>query len=226
MKEMKFKDWDGKDLKGKWIFSIKIDGMRLENRPEGIVSRNGKPVYNLPKNIKKFQIAEVCCENSWNKTMSICRASKSTRRKVMQSEIYTIVPLDKRLYHGTFDDPTAEEINAIFQHYHVRHPLKYEGLVLYNEEKDLYIKVKDKYTIDVKIIGFVESTAKSKPNMLKEFITDKGSVGTGITRSQCKEFWSNRDKLLGTYIEVEVMEFNKKTGKWRHPRFIRLRPDK
>jgi ATP-dependent DNA ligase len=222
-KELKFKDWDGSDLKGEWIFSIKIDGMRLERQPDGtIVSRNGKPVYNLPKNLKKFEVAEVCCNGNWNDTMSICRASKSARRKVKNAEVYTIIPLDKRLHIRTRTDPKAENIKALFD---LKKAEGYEGLVLYNKAENLSNKVKDKYPVDVKITGFVESTAKSKPNMLKEFITDMGSVGTGISRAQCKEFWENRDKLLGTYIEVEVMEITK-SGKWRHPRFLRLRPDK
>lgn len=223
MTELKFKDWDGKDLKGEWVFSIKIDGMRLERQPDGtILSRNGKPVYNLPKNIKKFEVAEVCCENSWNKTMSICRSSKSVRRKVKNTEVFSIVPLDKRIRLCTVNSPDARFISALFENTKKK---GYEGLVLYNAAENIYVKVKDKYTIDVRITGFVESTAKSKPNMLKEFITDKGSVGSGITREQCKDFWDRREELLGMFIEVEVMEMTS-GGKWRHPRFIRLRPDK
>jgi ATP-dependent DNA ligase len=220
---MKFIEWDGKDLQGEWIFSIKIDGIRLQRDTAGnITTRNGKPVYNLPKNLKKFEVAEVCCNGNWNDTMSIVRASKSVRRKVKCSEIYSIIPLDNRLKLCKIKDPVSSTIRY---HFNCAKEHGKEGLVLYNKQKDLYVKVKDKYTIDVEITGFVESTAKSKPNMLKEFITPMGSVGTGITREQCKEFWDNRDSLLGKQIEVEVMEITK-AGKWRHPRFIRLREDK
>lgn len=224
MKKLKFKEWDGKSLKGEWTFSIKIDGIRLEKLDDGtIVTRNGKPVYNLPRNVKKFEVAEVCCDGNWNSTMSIVRASKSARRKVRPSEIHSIVPLDPRLKLCKIKDPDSDTIRY---HFDVAREHGYEGLVLYNKEKDLYIKVKDKYTVDVRITGFVESDAKTKgTGYLKEFITEKGKVGTGITRQQCKEFWNTRDELLNTFIEVEVMEMTA-SGKFRNPRFVRLRPDK
>jgi hypothetical protein len=223
MRKMNFEEWDGSDLVGTWHMSIKKDGMRLHKHPDGsITSRNGKPVYNLPKNIKNFEVAEVVCDNDFDTTMSICRASKNKRRKVKNSEIYTIIPMDKRICLGFVDNPTAVEIKNTFKAALI---LGLEGIVLYNKTEDRYIKVKDKYTIDVKIIGFNESKAKSKIGMLKEFITEKGKVGSGISRQQCKEFWEKRDELLGTIIEVECMSLTK-NGKFRHPRFIRLRPDK
>ncbi len=222
-KELKFIEWDGNDLEGEWIFSIKMDGIRLHRDKKGnVTTRNGKPVYNLPKNLKKFEVAEVCCNGNWNDTMSIVRSSKSVRRKVKCCEIYSIIPLDKRLKLGKWINPSSAEIEYQFKW--ARH-LGHEGLVLYNKQKNLYVKVKDKYTIDVEITGFVESTAKTKPNMLKEFITPMGKVGSGIPFAQCKEYWARREELLGKQIEVEVTEITK-GGKWRHPRFIRLREDK
>jgi len=224
MKELKFIEWDGNDLEGEWIFSIKMDGIRLHRQSDGtIVTRNGKPAYNLPKNAKKFEVAEVCCNGNWNDTMSIVRSSKSIRRKVKNTEIYSIVPLDKRLYIVTHVDPDKQTIREEFD---VIRSEGYEGLVLHSKTKDYMIKVKDKYTVDVPITGFNQSTAKTKGGgMLKEFITPMGKVGTGITREQCKEFWDKRDELLGKQIEVECMEITKK-GKWRNPRFVRLRLDK
>lgn len=44
------KDWDGKDLKGTWEVTLKIDGVRAlwDIDAGGWVSRAGKPLYNIP----------------------------------------------------------------------------------------------------------------------------------------------------------------------------------
>jgi len=46
---IKAKNWSGKDLKGAWEVTIKIDGVRAL-LTEGVwLSRAGKPLYNLPE---------------------------------------------------------------------------------------------------------------------------------------------------------------------------------
>lgn len=220
---MDFKEWRGQDLTGTWLFTIKIDGIQgrrtKQNDIFSLRTKNQKPIYHLPPtNMKKGEIFEVYC-GSWNDTMSIVRASKSKRRDVRSDEVYQLYPrIDRRLRLGAWRNPKASQIRELFA---IVRAADHEGLVL--RQGETFIKVKEKYTVDVKIQGLVPSTAKSHPGALKEFITEKGKVGAGFTIAQRKQYMDK--KLIGTYIEVEVMEITK-NGKWRHPRFVRLRPDK
>lgn len=228
---MKFKEWDGKPLKGKWRFTIKIDGVQGNFHDGAIVTKNGKPMYHIPQNVinavSEFKgwngnfgdKMEVFC-GSWNQTMSIVTASKSPRRDVRIDEIYPLFPvIDKRLDLGIYENPTALKIKQQFKRI-VK--AGYEGLVLTNGET--FIKVKTVYTKDIKITGFVEGKGKFK-GMLGKFTSDEGDCGGGYSNQQRKDFWKNRKKMVGTFIEVKSMETTI-NGKLRNPRFVRLRPDK
>lgn len=216
---MKFKDWDETDLKGRWLFTIKIDGVQCRRHRRRVLSKNEKPLYNFPADCKRFRIAEVFC-GSWNETMSIVRASKSPRRKIKNDEIYTLYPrIDERLRIGWYVDPTKEQINQIFQTVVKQ---GFEGLVI--RQGETFIKVKTVYTDDIIITGAVEGKGKFK-GMLGKFTSDSGDCGVGFTHAQRKEYWIKRGELVATYMEVKSME-RTKTGKLRNPRFVRLRPDK
>lgn len=216
---MKFKDWDGEALKGKWLMTLKIDGFQCIRKRNRVESKNGKPLYNFPKNMKKFNIAEVYC-GSWNQTASIVRASVSKRREVTNDEIYPLYPqIDGRLLLAQASNPSSEFIRQTFEKA-VRDG--YEGLVL--RQEDNFIKVKTTYTDDVIITGWKEGKGMFK-GMLGKFTTNEGDCGIGFTHAQRKEYWEQRNKLLGTYMEVESME-RTKNNKLRNPRFVRLRPDK
>ena len=52
LKKMKFKDWDGKDLKGTWLFTIKKDGFQCRKQGNQVVSKNGNPLHHFPKKLK------------------------------------------------------------------------------------------------------------------------------------------------------------------------------
>ncbi len=230
---MNFQNWNQQDLKGEWMISLKVDGMQIRKveDPNGeynsikgssrynYVTKGGKPVYNLPVFINKFDVAEIFC-GSWNETMSIARASKSERRRIKRSEIYPLLPnIDKRLIIGTFTNPDAQLIQIAFNQ---AVAWEYEGLVL--RQGDIFIKVKPSFTEDVRIIGFVEGKGKHK-GRLGKFITEGGGVGTGFNDNQRENIWALRDHLIGKTIEVEVTS-QAPGGKFRHARFIRMRPDK
>ncbi len=220
---MNFTEWNGSDLKGNYHISYKIDGIRAHYRTRShrLVSKNGNALFNVTRGHKRFKVAEIYC-NTWNETMSIARASVSKRRKVKPEEIYSLLPkVDPRLVVSeNYPNPKAKEIKVMMK---IALKKGYEGLVLKNLRTKHYVKVKPIQTIDVRITGIVTSTAKSHEGALKEFETERGNVGTGFTRIQRYQFTNK--KLIGMYIEVKCMTFTK-NGKFRHPRFIRLRPDK
>jgi len=55
-------------------------------------------------------------------------------------------------------------------------------------------------------------------------MTDMGKVGTGFTDMERQEWWIKRNSRVGTVIEVECMQLTP-DGLFRHPRFVRWRPD-
>lgn len=247
---MRFKNWDGKDLKGEWLFTRKIDGVRISSEwrfpatRKTYLSRNNNELNNVSKAIDKmdFEIAEAY-NGDFQDTLSILKTQKAIKKKIKKEDIYPLFPnIDTRLKLVSIKDPTAEVIKKWFDS--VRKE-GYEGLVLIqdnnnwaesgfnsknmdnfgdgiDQSKIKYVKVKDKYTEDVVISGMVEGKGKHK-GKLGKFLTPRGGVGTGFTDKQRKDYF--KKKYIGTYIEVEAMELTP-SGKFRHPRFIRLRPDK
>ena len=61
--------------------------------------------------------------------------------------------------------------------------------------------------------------------VLGAFLTPMGKVGTGFTDGERGQFWRERNQLLSQMVEVSCMQVTS-DGKFRHPRFVRLRPDK
>lgn len=212
-KMIKASDWKGNDLKGEYIFSVKIDGVRMLRDSEGNpVSRNNKPLYNLESVPKEITDCEIFYK-SWEDTISIVRSK--AKKELPEGSVYSLDPLDKRLYIQTIDNPTKEIIQDYLKVF-----VKFgeEGLVL--RSKDKWIKVKPKYTEDVPILGYVEGQGRLL-GKVGSVITSLGNVGTGLKdKERTKEFLP-----IGTVIEVEYME-KTPAGKFRHPRFIRKRFDK
>lgn len=95
------------------------------------------------------------------------------------------------------------------------------------------LKVKKFYTYDLSIVDLEEGQGKLK-NMLGAFLVKFKNnivkVGTGISEEQRKEFWSNKENLIGKIIEVKYKEEtkDKKTGlpSLQFPVFVSLREDK
>ena len=89
-----------------------------------------------------------------------------------------------------------------------------------------WIKVKPEETHDVAITGFVEGKGKHL-GRLGYVTTDKGAVGAGFTDAERQLLWTEAvaKRLIGQVIEVSCMEFTP-NGQFRHPVFVRMRPDK
>lgn len=221
-KPKKAHGWNGKSLKGEYRLTIKIDGVRLTRNEQGeMVSRSNKPLYNLPPIPEHIQDAEVYLHN-WDMTVSAVRTHNGT--ELPQSCIYELRPnLDPRLDLGLVKDPTAEQIQSWLER---SLSFGHEGLVLERLRDGRWIKVKNKETYDVLVTGFQAGTGKHEGRM-GALITNYGKVGTGFTDAQRQEWQELHDQglAIGMLIEVECMEVTK-DGKFRHPRFIRVRMDK
>lgn len=93
------------------------------------------------------------------------------------------------------------------------------------------LKVKKKYTSDLRIIGFDEGKGKYK-GKLGAFVLDyKGCALNcgGMSDDIRKEVWENQDKYLGVIIEVEheQQSQNEKCGlSLEYPNFVEFRFDK
>lgn len=214
---MKFKLWDGSDLTGLWTVTLKIDGVRAINTPEGIVSRKGKPLYNIPQ--FEGDQAEIFC-GSFKETIEITRSSTSVKRVVEQSEIFHLLPLtDSRLIIARTENPTAVFIKEQFE---LAVKAGHEGLILFNQDRTKYLKVKPNETFDVTVTKVIEGSGKYVGKM-GALMTDMGKVGTGFTDKERQDLFS--EDTVGQTIEVECMQLTE-DGKFRHPRFVRIREDK
>ena len=239
---IKPKLWTGKDLKGDWLFTKKIDGVRAfySRKEQAVISRKGKPLYNLLDTFNAHfgdsADVEVFCVN-WNTSVSMVRTHSGN--PVPVGCLYSLYPLDARLLftkrelvevtalygvvHGVWDgtttvvDPSAEFVQAAFKYVFER---GFEGLVLHNGERAWKVKNKEDY--DVEVTDVVWGTGKHE-GRLGAFVTSMGKVGTGFSDEQREEF-VKRD-MIGVTIEVEAMGLTA-TGKFRHPRLVRERFDK
>lgn len=206
---MKFRLYKGETLYNVTV-TLKIDGIRAHNTPDGPVSRSNKPLYNL-KMPKSIQVAEIFA-GTWEETVTAVRTIEGT--PVPKEYIYSLSPkMDERLIVGEYDRLTFKDVETIFRKY----KKDYEGLVLYSDGK-MY-KVKDKETYDVEVTDIQPGKGKHEGRM-GALITTMGKVGTGFTDAVREEDWQP-----GMIIEVECMELTP-AGKFRHPRFVRRRYDK
>lgn len=221
--EIKPKPWDGKDLKGTWEVTRKLDGARMLRDADGNpVSRKGKPLYNLDHIDRTIKDAEVYAGN-WEDSMSLVRSSVNGS-PVPVDMVYSLVPLDPRLYLGQLTDPSVAQLTSLMDQQIAKGD---EGLIL--RQGDKWLKVKPKDTADVFVTGFQAGTGKHKGKM-GALLTNYGKVGTGFNDRE-REWWQQMFDLHGlrwlqtVLIEVEYMELTN-GGKFRHPRFLRVRDDK
>lgn len=218
--EIKAKPWNGTSLKGLWTVTLKIDGARMLRDSNGNpVSRAGKPLYNLENVPRSITDAEIF-ENNWEQSMGLVRSSVNGS-PVPLDKVYSLDPLDSRLFLTVLENPDAETIEQLMR----REVAKgYEGLIL--RKGDKWLKVKPKETADVKVTGFQAGTGKHEGRM-GALLTNYGKIGTGFSDAD-REWWQecyDEGMLEGLLIEVEFMEWTP-AKKFRHPRFIRIRDDK
>lgn len=201
---MKFVNYKGDPVTG--TLTLKIDGVRA-HRENGVwKSRSGKPLHNLPD--LPDGIYEVYL-GDWESSVSACRTHNGN--PIDPDNLYMLYPwLDARLFIAHINEECLPEI-----------PEGIEGFVVHVTGKP-FIKYKHKYTHDVVVTGYQPGQGKHTGRM-GALLTEMGKVGTGFSDLQRHEF--SEDFIIGKVIEVECMELTK-DGKFRMPRFVRLREDK
>lgn len=205
--------WKGKSLFGTWVVTIKVDGVRCLKRDGEALSRSGKKLYNIPKELPDGDY-EVF-DTDWNTSVSLVRTVHGTPIPV--ENFYSLDPIDARLVLGKVANPSEEYIKKILKATVLGGN---EGIVL--RQCSTWLKVKPVETKDVVIIGLEEGKGKNE-GKLGAFITEHGNVGTGFTDEQREEYIDY--SLIGEYIEVSYMSMTE-NNKFRHPIFKRLRWDK
>jgi len=207
--------WDGRDLEGEWEITYKIDGVRALITDGVAVSRSNKPLYNLEHMpTGDFEIYL----GSWEESVSAVRTHDGSY--IDHSCAYSLDPIDPRLIPklgATLNNPSSILIEMYLQN---ALDLGKEGLVL--RQGDRWIKIKPTENADVKIIGLKEGKGRNA-GRLGAFITEFGNVGVGLTDDLRTEYWDQ--DLIGETIEVKFWEYTP-AGKFRQPRFIRMRWDK
>ena len=221
--------------------SYKIDGICGIFDGHKWASRAGKPLYNLPR-VRKFHsdfkgggVRYYILEpgryeiflGDWGESVSVVRTQRSNCPEIPVSCLYRLDELDERL---EMFDSIIEELKEEYIKLYLEDALGqgYEGLVLTADEGEF--KVKPVETYDVPVIGVIEGKGRNK-GRLGAFVTSMGNVGTGLTDKDRKHYWGVTGIVKaggGKYqpiIEVECMSLTAK-GKFRHPRFIRVREDK
>lgn len=210
---MKTSLWSGESIDTPCEVSIKIDGVRCFFTDDGPRSRAGKPLYNIPTNHSLTDV-EVFT-GTWESTVSAVRTKNGNEIDV--SYLYSLNPIDDRLLIGEYPHLCADDIKKMFSEVLSK---GHEGLII-RTDRSIY-KVKSKENYDTKITGVKEGKGKFK-GMLGYLETPLGNVGTGFTNKERVDMYS--DHLIGETIEVEAMGLTP-SGKFRHPRFVRLRFDK
>lgn len=216
--------WNGKRLPGEWLVTLKIDGVRaIHCDQRGWISRAGNKLYNLPSWEKGRPHDCEVFVNNFRDTIRATRTRclKADTPSITRQHLYGLAPLDPRLHWGSLCNPTPADILAKLQR---ANDLGYEGLVLRRGEQ--WLKVKPAETHDVLITGFSEGTGKHR-GRLGFVTTTKGAVGAGFSDTEREILWAEAKagKLVGQVIEVSCMQFTP-NGQFRHPVFVRMRPDK
>ena len=218
------RSWNGKALAGDWLVTLKIDGVRaIWHDERGWLSRADKELHNIPP-WREGQPRD--CEvfvNTFRDTIRATRTRcpKADTPSIAQEHLYGLARVDPRLRSGGLTNPSPAEILAQLQR---ANDLGYEGLVL--RQGDHWVKVKPAETHDVAITGYAEGRGKHR-GRLGFVTTTRGAVGAGFTDAEREILWmeAGAGRLVGQVIEVSCQQFTP-GGQFRHPVFIRMRPDK
>jgi DNA ligase-1 len=231
----KARDWNKQDLTGEWEVTVKIDGVRAFLVDGQWISRNGKPLYNLPQQAgngptEGYEVYHALPgrsskDNFWA-TNGTLKAKNMPERLLSTQDLYSLNPIDPRLLRPSIENPSVAMISELLE---ATLAAGYEGLIL--RQGDKWIKVKPVNTYDVTVLDCVEGIGKHK-GRLGAVVTSRGNVGTGFSDEERQEWWTDfcrhtedPQNCIGRIIEVSCMGLSAK-GQFRHARFERIRTDK
>jgi ATP-dependent DNA ligase len=223
MTYIKARPWHGKALDGAWLFTIKRDGVRAIWNGKEWRSRADKPLYNIPPPLSPEQHDVEVFVGSFRDTIRATRTQhlKDDTPRISYDHLFSLRHPDPRNYAGVFTNPSAALIYR-----KMRDAIKdgQEGLVL--RSGDAWIKVKPAETIDLLITGAIAGQGQHL-GRLGAVITQRGAVGAGFSDEEREDLWAQylNYELIGQTVECEYMHLTP-DGQMRHPRFVRMRPDK
>ena len=97
------------------------------------------------------------------------------------------------------------------------------------KRSSVWLKLKERDIKTYRIVSVERGTGKYSNVLGALVVRDRDGttfkVGGGFTDKQRKEFWEERDSLIGVCVEVVIYPSKQKTSKAQFPVFYRLRPD-
>ena len=213
MKQLPFiEDWHGQFLDDEWLVTLKLNGIPVFIQGDKKLSRLDEPLYNIPN--MPNGIYEVYL-GSWEASMSATATHHG--EEIKPEQLYRLDIPDKRIIHGNLINPSKRQIVDLLKTVNKQ---GYEGLVF--RQRNTWIKVKSSITIDTPITKVLMGYG-IKPHLIGSLETKYGAVSSGM------EYFHrmNLDGSIkvGAIIEVSIQEWTP-YGKWRIPKFIRVRRDK
>ena len=215
---MKFKFYTGnEELKKEWIISRKLDGVHVVIYDHEAFSKAGNKLHNMDFAAHFLDDGHYeLFDTDWATSVSACKTHKGEPVKL--SKLYSLEPLDPRLWEATITNPTDEDIRVLFDK---RVALGDEGLIITRGKKRY--KLKEEVTVDVRVTGMIEGTGRLE-GKLGSLVTEYGKIGTGFDDEMRRLLWDSY-RTEGSIVEAKCQGFTKER-KMRHARFIRSRWDK
>lgn len=231
------KTYTGQNIKGLVDISFKIDGVRILERENILVTRNNNTPPGLHtacsdaaiEKLRKYGDCEVYRNNFFDSNGPLSE-HEPEENIIMSTHIYpldftvgeTTHYVDPRLFIASVDTPSRDYIRRWLQ---TALDKGYEGIVL--RKHGHWYRVKPEYTADVYITGWFEQfdSAKKPKGVLGGFNTNYGKV-TAFTDKDRVLLWDNPEQYVGMLMNCQYKELYH-TGKFRYcVKFLNLRTDK
>lgn len=176
----------------------------------------------------------------------ICKTSARARKTYLENKYYEMIPRDMFeesriyvkplpvLYIGKFDEAKVKRFHKTILSKGGEGVMINVALAPYECKRTAnLLKVKEMYTMDLKIIGFEEGLVGTKiEGTLGAVVVDyKGypvKVGSGYSEEDREFFWKNQNELLGRVMEVQYFEETQDADgnlSLRFPVYVQLREE-
>lgn len=185
------------NLPSKTLFTETLKVTRKDGEKKGIVYH----VFDYVSNVNQFINGE------FNES---CTQRKSNLGRILKETVCPHIQFVPVEYAGQYDSEIVDTLlqNAI--------SLQQEGLMInladapYSKKRTADIlKVKQMYTMDLKVIGIFEGQGKYKNCLGGVYVDYKGNsvgVGSGFDDTTRKYIWEDPNRIIGKIIEVQYFE--------------------